>query len=805
MATTPPMISGSDPSVLRSLETPTPSVARTSPPTVSATTGAATSGGTAVARGIAPQVSGATTTYNQATQTASGTSLTITSATSNDPADVVTVYNTNKAISVSAVNQTVSRYNVNNYAGNEYTNSDVANYLPTFTGNVGAGNVNVTGTVYTSGISSTGSASLTIVNVSTTANLGAVGNIIITGGTAGQVLSTNGSGVLSWVSDATTYGNSNVVTLMGAFGSNTISTTGLITGNGAGLSNVPYANVTGTPTLGNIANVNLDGNVSNLMTGTGTFVAIPTVPSVGNIATINLDGNVSNLMTGTGTFVAIPTVPSVGNIATINLDGNVSNVLSGNGTWIAAGGGGGANTGNVTFDDVTVQGVNGFGLNLSAGPEFTANLAYLQVRSGDVASHIHLDTGNNTAYDLIVGNDDKFVQVSSTGNIVMSSYDGNISQTMTFDTTGNLSLAGDIIGPASANFTIYSNAAVHEFIFGDDGTFYAPDNVVMSGNSIALGPGADTLGGLAHAVLVASSNHFAYIQGAIHNVSDNGSADWVAQGAKGDDDGGWADLGFTSSGFSDANYTITSNGDGYVFVQSYAPGQTLLGGGGNLVLATGNQGTTKDIIFGTGGFLTTNIFGRISNANNSFELSRAGATITFPDATEQNTAWTGSLTTIANGNSNVSIATANGNVTIAAVGNTTMTVTGTGANVTGTLTSTGKIGYASGSTVTQTTNRGNGVTINALAGTIITTSASMVANQIDTFSVANDQVDPNNDIVLVQIVSPNFGVYNCIAQPSATISVSLTGFYINIVNISGFTTTSDAITIRFMVIKAPNA
>jgi hypothetical protein len=81
----------------------------------------------------------------------------------------------------------------------------------------------------------------------------------------------------------------------------------------------------------------------------------------------------------------------------------------------------------------------------------------------------------------------------------------------------------------------------------------------------------------------------------------------------------------------------------------------------------------------------------------------------------------------------------------------------------------------------------------------------MVATQIDTFSVANNQVDPNNDIVLVQIVSPNFGVYNCIAQPSSTISVSLNGFYVNIQNISGFTTSDEAITIRFMVIKAPNA
>jgi hypothetical protein len=82
--------------------------------------------------------------------------------------------------------------------GSNYSNSNVAAYLPTYTGNVGAGNVNVTGTVYSNGISSTGLASLTTLNVSATANLGAVGNIIITGGSNGQVLTTNGSGNLSW-------------------------------------------------------------------------------------------------------------------------------------------------------------------------------------------------------------------------------------------------------------------------------------------------------------------------------------------------------------------------------------------------------------------------------------------------------------------------------------------------------------------------------------------------------------------------------------------------------------------------------
>jgi hypothetical protein len=161
----------------------------------------------------------------------------------------------------------------------------------------------------------------------------------------------------------------------------------------------------------------------------------------------------------------------------------------------------------------------------------------------------------------------------------------------------------------------------------------------------------------------------------------------------------------------------------------------------------------------------------------------------------------GSSSNISNGNSNVSIATANGSVTINAVGNTTMTITGTGANVTGTLTSTGKIGYASGSTVTQTSNRGNGVNINALAGTIVTVSASMTAGEIGAFSVTNNQVDTNNDIVLVQVVSPNLGNYNVIANPNSGVG----GFYLTLQNISGFPISAEAVTIRFMVIKAPNA
>ena len=288
------------------------------------------------------------------------------------------------------------------------------------------GNITSNGTAYLGNISTTGSASITTLSVGATANLGAVGNITITGGSNGQVLTTAGNGSLSW-------------------------TTGTLTGDGGNISNIAGANVTGT-----VANANLSqyldiSDVNNnfsyhvvLSAGSGDKSLhidaddnLQYNPADGTLTATRVDATyvLADLQFSNGYPAA--NVTGLGNIATINLTGSNSNVLYGNGVFAPASG---ANTGNVTFDDVTVQGVNE--LNLSAGPDYTANLAYLQVRAGDVASHIHFDTGNSEAYDLIVGNDAKFVQVSSTGNIIMSSYDGNTSHIMTLDTTGNLILAG---------------------------------------------------------------------------------------------------------------------------------------------------------------------------------------------------------------------------------------------------------------------------------------------------------------------------------------------------------------------------
>lgn len=74
----------------------------------------------------------------------------------------------------------ISNINVSNIAGS-YANSNVAAYLPTYTGNLAGNNI-------------------TITNES---NFGAVGNITITGGSAGQFISTDGAGNLSFANAIT--------------------------------------------------------------------------------------------------------------------------------------------------------------------------------------------------------------------------------------------------------------------------------------------------------------------------------------------------------------------------------------------------------------------------------------------------------------------------------------------------------------------------------------------------------------------------------------------------------------------------
>jgi hypothetical protein len=346
------------------------------------------------------------------------------------------------------------------------------------------GNITSNGTAYLGNISTTGIASITTLAVGTTANLGAVGNVTITGGTAGQVLSTNGNGVLSWASDATSYGNSNVAnylpTFTGNIGANVV-TANLFSGNGTNLTNIAGANVSGfvpnanvantafavaaanVSGLGNIATTNYDGNASNVLHGDGTWSADTTTygnsnvvtllsafgsntitttgnvsvgnitaTNLGNIVSANLDGNVSNLLTGNGTYVAIPVVPTVGNIATINLDGNSQTWLAGNGVF--------ANIAIPSVGNIATLNLDGNASNVLRGDgtfSADANSSYgdsnVVTLLSAFGSNTIVTTGIITADGANLSNVPyaNLTNAPSLGNIATLNLDGNVSNLLT--------------------------------------------------------------------------------------------------------------------------------------------------------------------------------------------------------------------------------------------------------------------------------------------------------------------------------------------------------------------------------------
>jgi hypothetical protein len=202
------------------------------------------------------------------------------------------------------------------------------------TGNATVGNIGATSGVFTtvagslttaaqSNITSTGT--LTSLSVSGTSNLGAVGNVTITGGTNGYVLSTNGSGTLSWVAQSAGGGasisngtsNINIATSGGnvTTGVNGNANILVVTGTGANVNGT--LSVTGQSNLGAVGNVIITGGTANYVLktdGSGTLSWVAQTPSA-NITVDNFTGN------GVQTIFTLSTTPTSINQTSVNYNG----------------------------------------------------------------------------------------------------------------------------------------------------------------------------------------------------------------------------------------------------------------------------------------------------------------------------------------------------------------------------------------------------------------------------------------------------------------------------------------------------
>ncbi len=298
-----------------------------------------------------------------------------------------------------------------------YSNTNVANYLPTYTGVVTAGSIKTNSLLYANGdpwsLGGGTASSVDAANVTgtfTSLNVSDAANINIGGGVEGQLLTVDGTGNLLWIdpqqggsggsyiingtSNVYIEPNGNIKFAVGGVADTLVmsSTTMTYTGN----------IISGSGTGGNIAGANVitaNTIISQQLQGNGS--------SITDINGANVSGQVSNsLVTGTVYTNAQPNINSVGTLVDLTVTGlvdagslsgeggNISNIFGGNvtgsvgaattaGTVTTAAQPNITSTGTLT--ELTVNGnVSVVGANISLGT--AANLHILGGQPGYVLS-----------------------------------------------------------------------------------------------------------------------------------------------------------------------------------------------------------------------------------------------------------------------------------------------------------------------------------------------------------------------------------------------------------------------------------
>jgi len=527
------------------------------------------------------------------------------------------------------------------------------------------GNVNITAVGNTTLIvTGTGANVSGTLKVTGQSNLGAVGNVVITGGTTGQYLQTDGAGNLSWSTVATgstsniSNGNSNV-NIPSANGNINFSAVGnanvvVITGTGANISGT--ANVTGNLTAGNItAGAGTGGSITggnlvsaNYFTGTLTTNAQPNITSVGSLTGLTVSNS-----TGTIDFTTTANV-TLGAVANLHISGGSNGQYlqtdgSGTLTWSTVAGGSTSNISNGN-SNVNIPSANG---NINFSSAGNANVVVITGTGANITGTANI-TGNLSAGNIIAGS-------GSGGNIT----NANVISANTFTASGNIT-AGNANISGALSVTGQSNLG-------------AVGNVVITGGTNGYVLSTNGSGGLS------------WIAGASGSNISNGNSNVNIPAANGN-------INFSAVGNANvvvitgtgANISGTANVTGNLVAGNITAGAGTGGSitGGNLVSANYFTGT-----------LTTNAQPNITSVGTLTSLAVTG-----------NTTSGNFIGSLANGNSNVNIPAANGNINFSAAGNANVVViTGTGANISGTTNVTGNL-------VAGNANLGNAVTANYYIG-----------------------------------------------------------------------------------------
>jgi hypothetical protein len=388
-----------------------------------------------------PTIIGETAVLPSTTVSATPTSVTATTSANNQVADTTTVYQTNGAVYVSTINETIQ----------QVTNKNIVNQIGV-TNIVAGTNVTITST--------DGNGAGTVTINATAPTLGNI-SVINLDGNGSNVLHGNGY----WSPDLTTYSNSNVVSLMAAFGSNTIVTTG--NANVGNLISTGVVKVSGASAyfdagVGYIQNggmgefqLSTAGATQPLQISTNSasknwfFYANGKMTAPGNIAASYFIGNGSQL-----TSLPAPTVAqditTTGDMSIMTYDGNLKYV-----SYATVE----PSSGNLKAGNISTNG-NITGGNLM-GPLANGN------------SNVRIATANGNVTITAVGNTTMTISgtganITGTANVTGNANVGNLGTATAIITTGNITtINSGLLQNGTSNVTITSGANISTFIGGN--------------------------------------------------------------------------------------------------------------------------------------------------------------------------------------------------------------------------------------------------------------------------------------------------------------------------------------------------
>lgn len=236
---------------------------------------------------------------------------------------------------------------------------------------------------------------------------------------------------------------------------------------------------------------------------------------------------------------------------------------------------------------------------------------------------------------------------------------GTLASRMTLDNANLRPFTNDLIALGSATTSwsdlFLASGAVINFNNGDVTVTHATDNLTIAGGNIThTVSGTGTT--LTNPVYQATNSVNNFTQLSIQNKTAgvNSSADLIAYGDNNTDDTtGFADIGYTSSAFSQAAYAVTGQNEAYFF----ASAPSGAGKTGNMVLATDSTGSSNAIKMFTGGFnSTSNLRLTVSSTSAAFAVNAVPNTNDGSALGTSSLSWSdlflasGAVINIANGN-----------------------------------------------------------------------------------------------------------------------------------------------------------